>query len=83
METPLSPKVVNAGAAGAASIVLVWVLSLFGIEVPVEVGMAFTVLITAGVAWLTRDKLRDAGQAAVNAPNSTPVGDIEEVRLAA
>ena len=33
------------GVAGAASIVLVWAFSLFGVEVPPEVASAFTTLI--------------------------------------
>ena len=82
METPFSPKVVNAGVAGAASIVLVWLLSLANVDVPTEVGMALTVLISGGAGWFTRDKLRDAGQQAAEAPPETPVDALPLVQIA-
>lgn len=83
METPISPKVTAGGAAGAAALVIVWVAGLFGLGVPPEVAIAFTVLLTTGASWIQRDKLRDAGQAAVNAPVDTPVGTLLEVQKAA
>lgn len=82
METPVSPKVLAGGAAGAASIVLVWILSLFKVEVPVEVGMAITTLLASGAAYMTRDRLRDAGQSAVEAPPDTPVASLAKVQAA-
>lgn len=83
LETPVSPKVVAGGAGGAAALVLVWLAGLFGLDVPAEVAVAFTVLLSAGASWFQRDKLRDMGQAAVQAPISMPVGDVvEEVRKA-
>ena len=45
------PKVVAGGAAGAASIILVYVVGLFGIDVPAEVASAVTVLISFGAAY--------------------------------
>jgi hypothetical protein len=35
------------GVAGAAAIVLVWLLSLIGVDVPTEVSAAFAVLLAA------------------------------------
>lgn len=63
METPVSPKVVAGGAVGAVAVVLIWVLGLVGLEVPPEVVVAVTVLLTVGASYLKRDPLRDAGQA--------------------
>ena len=43
---------VSAGAlAGAISVVLVWVLSLFGVEVPGAVGAAIATIIGFVAAW--------------------------------
>lgn len=83
METPVSPKVVAGGAGGAAALVLVWMLGLLGLEVPPEVAIAIATLLAGAAGWATRDRLRDAGQAAANAPDDTPVGSIPEVKKAA
>ena len=45
-------KVVAGGAAGAATVVLVYVASLFGIDVPESVGYSLTVLFSFGAAYL-------------------------------
>lgn len=45
-------KVAAGGAAGAASIVLVWILGQAGISVPPEVASALTVLLGTGAAYL-------------------------------
>lgn len=45
-------KVIAGGAAGAATIVLIWGLSLAHIAVPPEVASAITVLIGTGTAYL-------------------------------
>jgi hypothetical protein len=49
---PIHSKVQAAGAAGAASIVLVWVLSQLGVSMPAEVASALTTLVAAGAGWL-------------------------------
>ena len=49
-------KVGMGGVAGAATVVLVWVLGLLGVPVPVEVASAMTVLIMFGAGYLTRDE---------------------------
>lgn len=48
------PKVVAATAAGAATVVLVWVVGLLGLDVPPEVASAVTVLLAAGAGYLKR-----------------------------
>lgn len=48
---PVNPKVQAAGAAGAASIVIVWLIGLAGADVPPEVASAFTTLLAAGAGW--------------------------------
>lgn len=44
-------KVVAGGAAGAATIILVYVAGLFGLDVPPEVASAVTVLFSFGAAY--------------------------------
>ena len=46
------PKVLAGGAAGAASVVVVWLVGLAGVEVPAGVSSAFTTLITFAAAYL-------------------------------
>lgn len=48
------PKVAAGGAAGAASIVLVYVLGEFGLAIPAEVASALTVLIGFAGGYLKR-----------------------------
>lgn len=50
--TKPQPKVVAATAAGAATVVLVWIVGLFGLAVPPEVASAVTVLLAAGAAYV-------------------------------
>lgn len=45
-------KVWAGGVASAASLVLVYVVGLFGIDVPAEVASAFTFLLGTGAAYL-------------------------------
>lgn len=69
MSTPVSPKVTaSAGGGGAGiaiSIILVWLLTENGVEVPEPVATAIGSLLTAGLAsgaaYLKRDRLRDKG----------------------
>lgn len=53
--TPTS-KTTAAGATGAASIVLVWTLAQFGIDMPGEVGAAVAVLLTVAAAWFKAER---------------------------
>lgn len=77
MKTPVSPKTTaSAGGGGigiAASIVLVWILTSNGVEVPEPVATAIGALITAalasGAAYFKRDHLREEGQVAVERRN--------------
>jgi hypothetical protein len=48
-----TPKVVAGGAAGALTVILVWVARLIGLDVPPEVAAAVTLLLTSGAAYLT------------------------------
>jgi hypothetical protein len=50
----VNPKVQAAGAAGAVTILLVWVAGIFGLEVPHEAASAFTVLVATGAGWLKK-----------------------------
>lgn len=44
-------KVFAGGAAGAVSIILVYVAGLFGLAVPAEVASAFTVLLSFAASY--------------------------------
>lgn len=46
------PKVVAGGAAGALTILVVWIAGLYGLEVPPEVASAFTVLVSFAAGYL-------------------------------
>jgi hypothetical protein len=50
--TAMQPKVQAAGAAGAATTVLVWAVGLAGLDVPPEVAAAVTTLIATAAGWL-------------------------------
>lgn len=49
-----TPKVIAGVGAGAATVLLVWLAGLFGVEVPPEVASSVTVLLAAGAAYLKR-----------------------------
>lgn len=51
----MNAKVIAAGSAGAATVVLVWAASLFKVDVPPEVASAVTVLISTGAGYLKRE----------------------------
>ena len=67
MTTPVSPKVTaGAGGAGAGTmlgVIVVWVLTSNGVEVPPEVatsiGGLLALALSAGAAYLKRDPRRD------------------------
>jgi len=46
------PKVVAGGVAGSFTIVLVWIVGMLGVDVPTEVGMSFTVLVSFAAGYL-------------------------------
>lgn len=48
----MNPKVAAGGAAGALTVLLIWVASLFGVDVPPEAASAFTVLVSTGAGYL-------------------------------
>jgi putative flippase GtrA len=50
-----TPKVAAGGASGAVVVILVWLASLVGLDVPAEVAGAAAVLIGFAAAWLTPD----------------------------
>ncbi|GAB3670225.1 hypothetical protein [Saccharopolyspora tripterygii] len=50
------PKVAAGGVGGMAAIVVVWILSSVGLEMPEAVATAIGALITAGVAYLMPHK---------------------------
>jgi hypothetical protein len=48
----LNPKIASAGVAGALTIVLMWVVSLFGVDVPAEVASAVTIIIAFAAGYI-------------------------------
>lgn len=57
-KTGVSPKVTAATAAGALATIIVYVVSLFGVEVPAEVAAALATLIAVVAAYVKGDPLR-------------------------
>lgn len=56
MSAPATRHAAGVGGVGAAaSVILVWALTLTGLEVPPEVAAAFAALLTAAVGW-TRER---------------------------
>lgn len=74
-----SPKVVAAATGGgtgfALSLVLTWILSSNGVDVPDSVALAIGSLISTALAavggWLKRDRLRDVGAAVIDEAEGT------------
>jgi hypothetical protein len=48
---PVHPKLVAAGTTGAAAILLIWILSLFHIDMPEEVAESAALLIALAAGW--------------------------------
>lgn len=48
-------KVTGAGAAGALSVIVVWIVGLFGVEVPPEVASAATTVFAFAGGFLVRE----------------------------
>jgi uncharacterized membrane protein len=48
----LNPKTAAAGIAGAVTLVIVFVLGQFGVEIPADVASAITVIIAFAAAYL-------------------------------
>lgn len=48
----LNPKIAASGIAGALTVVIVYVLSLVGVNVPTEVAAALTVIIAFAAGYL-------------------------------
>lgn len=51
-------KLTFAGAGGALTVILVWLLSLAEIEMPTHVAQAFTILFALGCMYPVRNSLR-------------------------
>ena len=72
--TNISPKVAAAAGGGgigiALSVILVWILTANGIEVPAEPAAALGSVISAGLGfaggYLKRDRVRDVGQTVID-----------------
>lgn len=54
MSAAPTPKVVAVGVTGAASVLLLWLLSQFGVTMPPEVAAAVAVLLAAGAGYIKR-----------------------------
>ena len=46
-------KAIASGAAGAASILIIWLFGLFNVTIPPEVASAATTLVATLATWLT------------------------------
>ena len=47
----LTPKVATGALAGAVSVIVVWIITKCGVEVPAEIASAFTTIISAGSSY--------------------------------
>lgn len=56
-KAPAAPtsKVTATGTAGAAALVLIWILGSVGVEMPAEVAAAATALIATAAGYLKRE----------------------------
>lgn len=59
---PVSPKVAAASAAAAIGVILAWLASLGGLDVPEAVEGAVVVLLTFGAGYVVRDPQRGVGE---------------------
>lgn len=50
-------KVLAGGIAGACSVILIYVLGEFGIEMPPEVASAITFLLATGAGYMTKNRV--------------------------
>lgn len=51
----MNAKVQAGGAAGAVTVLLVWLAGLAGLDIPAEVAAAITTLISTGAAYLKKE----------------------------
>lgn len=70
-----SAKVAAGGVAGAITVVLLFVLGLFNVVVPGEVGSAITVIITSLTSYLVRTDCARGGDVDEPAVQGTPLTD--------
>lgn len=52
----VSRKVAAGGVAGAATIIIVWLLAQFGVTVPDYVAQAGTVIVSAVTGWIVSER---------------------------
>ncbi|MGH3723092.1 MAG: hypothetical protein ACRDUS_03055 [Mycobacterium sp.] len=84
-----SAKVAAGGVAGAITVILLFVLGLFDVVVPGEVGSAITVIITSMTSYLVREQVAlervggDVAEAASPATDRVPLADVPTARLTA
>ena len=50
--TDIHPKVAAAGVAGAATVIVLWIASLLGLDIPPEVASAIPVVIAVAAGYL-------------------------------
>ena len=48
-------KVAAGAATGAAVVVLAWIFTLFGVDMPAPVGIAIATILSAVASWFTPD----------------------------
>ncbi len=51
MGNSLTPKVATGALAGAVSVIVVWIITQFGVTIPPEIASAFTTVISACSAY--------------------------------
>lgn len=54
--TQVASKVGAGAVGGAVAVVLVWAVSLAGVDIPTEVGMSFGIILTAAFGWAAKSE---------------------------
>ena len=54
-KTAPTPKVAAAGVSGAVALIIVWIVGMFGVEVPAEVGAALATILAFVGGYLIPD----------------------------
>jgi hypothetical protein len=61
-DSPLPTRKVGSGAlAGAVSVILVWILSLFGVDMPAEVASAITLVLMFATSYFVPENSEGEG----------------------
>lgn len=55
IERPAAHRIAVGAVGGAITVILVWIASLYGTDIPTSVAQSMTILVTAGVSLFVPD----------------------------